>query len=135
MIRATGYTLKDGKLVKAVTRNKFNAQKVTDESGNIFDSIYERQVYQERKLQEQAGEITNLELKPVFMLQEAFRDKAGKWHRAITWEADFSYIENGVKVAEDAKGFYVEISRIKHKLFARRYPDYVLRVTKKNKRR
>ncbi len=133
MVRITGYTLEDGKLVKA-SKNKFGARK-TELNGRTFDSSYEAEIYCQRKLQEQAGEITNLELQRTFTLQEAFRDRAGKKHRAITWTADFTYIENGVKVAEDVKGYSnIEANRIRHKLFARHYPDWILKVTKKDKR-
>ncbi len=103
-------------------------------NGHVFDSSYEAEVYCARKLQEQAGEITDLKIQQTFTLQEAFRDRAGKHHRAITWTADFTYIENGVKVAEDSKGFVTEVFKIKKKLFARHYPDWVLKVTKKGKR-
>jgi hypothetical protein len=119
----------DGKVEKR-KRNKFGARK-TESNNTVFDSKFESQVYQERLLQEQAGEISNLKLQVRFTLQEAFRDRVGKWHRAITWTADFTYIENGVKTAEDAKGFLTEASGIRHKLFARHYPDWILKVTKK----
>jgi hypothetical protein len=124
------YTIKDGKVEKR-KNNKFNARK-TENNNTVFDSGFEAQIYNERLLQEQAGEITGLELQKTFTLQEAFRDRAGKKHRAITWTADFTYTESsGQKVAEDAKGFHTEPSRIKHKLFARHYPDWVLKVTKR----
>jgi hypothetical protein len=129
MIRLPDYDYKDGKLVKR-KRNKYGAQKVTTE-GTEFDSLFESQVYQERLLQEQAGEISGLELQKTFVLQEAFRDRAGNWHRAITWRADFTYVENGVKTAEDAKGFENPVWRLKRKLFARHYPEWILKVTKK----
>lgn len=132
MAVVTGYVLEDGKLVKA-SRNKYGARKTTL-NGHTFDSSFEAEVYCERKLQEQAGELSDLELQKTFTLQEAFRDRAGKKHRAITWTADFTYTKNGVKVAEDAKGFLTEGSGIRHKLFARHYPDWILRVTKKGKR-
>jgi hypothetical protein len=129
------YTItQDGKVEKR-KRNKFNARKVTDSANITHDSKFESQVYQERLQQEQAGEITGLKLQVRFTLQEAFRDRAGKKHRAITWRADFIYIENGVNVAEDAKGYLTEASGIRHKLFARHYPDWILRVTKKDGRR
>jgi hypothetical protein len=124
------YTItQDGKVEKR-KKNKFGARK-TESNNTVFDSKFESQVYQERLLQEQAGEISNLKLQVRFTLQEAFRDRTGKKHRAITWRADFVYIENGVNVAEDAKGFDTDGSRVRRKLFARHYPDWILRVTKK----
>jgi hypothetical protein len=46
----------------------------------------------------------------------------GKRVRAITYIADFAYVENGQPVTIDVKGARTEAYRIKSKLFMARYP-------------
>lgn len=127
------YTItQDGKVEKR-KRNKFGARK-TQIDGFTFDSAAEASRYQELKLREQAGEITDLKLQPEYLLQSEFKDREGKTHRAIHYRADFSYTEQGRRIVEDYKGFETEIFRVKQKLFLFRYPELTLRVTKKGKR-
>ena len=82
----------------------------------VFDSTKEAKRYRELKLLEMAGEISNLELQPRFLLQESFR-KNGKTYRKIDYVADFKYIENGKTIVEDVKGLQTDVFKIKHKLF------------------
>ena len=95
----------------------------------VFDSIAESKRYKELKLLEQAGEISELELQPRFLLQEGFR-KNGKTFRKIEYIADFQYIENGRLVIEDVKGKETEVFKLKRKLFEHEYPDYELKLIK-----
>ena len=81
--------------------NKYNNKKVQVDM-YVFDSIRESQRYKELKLLERAGEISNLELQPKFLLQESFK-KNGKTYKAINYIADFMYEENGKVVVEDVK--------------------------------
>ena len=109
--------------------NKFNAKRTTVD--NItFHSKGEARRYAELKLMERAGLIQNLELQPKFMLLEAFTDEDGVRHRAITYTADFRYMENGFFIVEDFKGRETEVFKLKRKLFASRYPGYRFRITK-----
>lgn len=109
--------------------NKFNAKRTTVD--NItFHSKGEARRYAELKLMERAGLIQNLELQPKFMLLEAFTDEDGVRHRAITYTADFRYMENGFFVVEDFKGRETEVFKLKRKMFASRYPGYRFRITK-----
>ena len=93
----------------------------------IFDSTKEAKRYRELKLLEMAGEISNLELQPRFLLQESFK-KNGKTYRKIEYVADFKYIEKGKTKVEDAKGLQTDVFKIKHKLFEKKYPDLELRI-------
>ena len=93
----------------------------------IFDSTKEAKRYRELKLLEMAGEISNLELQPRFLLQESFK-KNGKIYRKIEYVADFKYIENGKTIVEDVKGLQTDVFKIKHKLFEKKYPDLELRI-------
>ena len=95
----------------------------------VFDSIAESRRYKELKLLEQAGEISELELQPRFLLQERFK-KNGKTFRKIEYIADFQYIENGRLVIEDVKGKETEVFKLKRKLFEYEYPDYELKLIK-----
>lgn len=81
--------------------NKYRNKKVQVDM-HVFDSIAERTRYKELKLLERAKQISNLELQPHFLLQEAFK-KNGKTYRKIEYIADFKYIENGKTIVEDVK--------------------------------
>lgn len=93
----------------------------------IFDSTKEAKRYRELKLLEMAGEISNLELQPRFLLQESFK-KNGKTYRKIEYVADFKYIEKGKTIVEDVKGLQTDVFKIKHKLFEKKYPELELRI-------
>lgn len=97
-------------------RSKYNARK-TEVDGFVFDSIKEANRYQELKLLELAGEITDLQLQPEFVLQKGFHDNKGKIHRPIIYRADFWYRENGKIIVEDVKGMKTQVYQIKKKLF------------------
>lgn len=111
--------------------HKYNA-KPTDLDGLHFDSKAEAQRYRDLVLCQRAGAITNLEVHPRFVLQRAFHDNQGEHQRAITYEADFSYFEQGNPrlIVEDVKGFENQAWKIKRKLFLFHYPEYELRVVK-----
>lgn len=84
-------------------RNKYNARKTAVD--NIkFHSKREANRYIVLKAREQAGEISDLELQPQFLLQDGFTDDYGTKHRPIRYTADFRYTEDGIIVVEDAKG-------------------------------
>lgn len=104
--------------------NKYHAKRLMVD-GHKFDSIREADRYCELKLLEKAHVISDLELQPVYMLQEAFSCDGG-WERAITYVADFRYKEGGRTVVEDVKGMRTEVYKIKRKLFLKRYGDEVV---------
>ena len=110
-------------------RNKYHAQPTTID--NIrFDSKREAARYGELKLLHQAGEIHKLKCHPRYVLLEPFESRGVKY-RGISYEADFSYTENGKQIAEDVKGKVTAVFALKKKLFIKRYGDEVeLRVTK-----
>lgn len=108
--------------------NKYRNRKIIVDD-YIFDSIQESKRYKELKLLLRAGEISNLELQPHFLLQDRFK-KNGKTYRKIEYIADFKYIENGKTIVEDVKGIQTEVFKIKHKLFENKYPELELRIIK-----
>ena len=104
-------------------KSKYSSAK-TDIDGIRFDSKKEAEFYAELKLREKAGEITHLRLQPRYLLQEAFKHD-GKQYREIEYVADFEYVENGVTVVVDVKGFKTAVYMIKRKLFLYKYGDKV----------
>ena len=95
-----------------------------------FDSLAEADRYQQLKLMEQAGAISDLRLQPRYELQRAFTDNDGIKHRAIVYVADFEYRENGLRVTEDVKGKATKEYLIKKKLFLFKYFDLTFREIK-----
>lgn len=96
-----------------------------------FDSKKEAQRYGELILLEKANMIKNIVIQPKFILQEKFR-KNGKMIRAITYSADFSYIdlETNKLVVEDVKSAYTKknpVYRIKKKMFEYKFKDLEIR--------
>lgn len=82
--------------------SKYNNKK-TQIDMYVFDSAKEAKRYKELKYLEMAGEISNLELQPRFLLQESFR-KNGKTYRKIEYVADFKYIEKRENNSRRCKG-------------------------------
>lgn len=108
--------------------NKYRNKKVIVD-GKEFDSKKEGNRYKELILLERAGEISNLELQPRFLLQDSFK-KNGRTFRKIEYVADFKYIENGKTIVEDVKGMQTDVFKLKHKIFEKVYPDLELRIIK-----
>ena len=98
--------------------------------GLRFDSQAEGRRYTALKILAASGEISDLEIHPKYELQPGFTDNTGKRQRAIVYEADFAYTENGVQIVEDVKGFQTPVWKLKQKLFLYRYAGRALRVTK-----
>lgn len=71
--------------------NKYKNQKIQIDR-YVFDSVAEGRRYRELSLLERAGEITDLQLQPKFLLQESFK-KNGKTYRKIEYIADFMYCQ------------------------------------------
>lgn len=72
--------------------NKYHNCKVMVD-GIKFDSKAEARRYAELKLMEDTGHIKELKLQPKFELQPKYKNSKGQCIRAITYKADFSYIE------------------------------------------
>lgn len=107
---------------KGQRKNKYNAVRVEWE-GIRFDSKREMARYGELRLLELTGEISNLELQPVYQLP-------GK----IKYKADFRYIEDGQVIVEDVKGGTATQTRTfinKWKQVNELYPDVVWRLVEK----
>lgn len=76
--------------------NKFHAKPI-DADGHHFDSTKEYRRYRELLLLQQAGQITSLEVHPVYQIKV-------NGFIVCQYEADFRYKEYGEIVVEDVKG-------------------------------
>ncbi len=105
-----------------MARSKYGNRRVA-EDGYVFDSVAERDHYIALKLLQLAGDIQQLQVHPTFVLQEGFKHApSGKRVRAITYTADFAYLEHGRTVVVDVKGKATQVYRIKSKLFMAKFP-------------
>lgn len=84
-------------------KKKYNNTIVKNEHGE-FDSKKEYEVYKELKMLEEQKIISDLKHKVLFDLLPTIRT-ANKTYRKITYEADFSYMRDGVLKVVDVKAF------------------------------
>lgn len=91
------------KFFRKPSRNKYGAKKTV--VGDIkFDSKKEANRWMELQLLERAGEISSLERQVKVYLFGQHRPLYTRTGRKMKITFDFSYIEEGVQVYEDAKG-------------------------------
>lgn len=96
-------------LVAGKRRSKYN-NRHTVIDGIRFDSAKEARRYSELRLMEQAGEITDLQLQPRFLIEV-------NGVKVCTYVADFQYTDaNGELVVEDVKGVRTSVYTVKAKL-------------------
>jgi hypothetical protein len=98
---------------------KYKAKPVTID-GIRFASQAEGRRYGVLKLLERAGQITDLELQPVFVLAAGVKVPGELRKRpALRYVADFAYTDRyGLRVVEDCKGVETPVFRIKRHLLA-----------------
>jgi hypothetical protein len=86
------------------SRNKYNAKKTV--VGDIkFDSRKEANRWMELQLLERGGEISDLQRQVKVELMGQHRPLYTRTGRKMKLTFDFAYIDNGVQVFEDAKGY------------------------------
>lgn len=100
-------------------QNKYKNKKV-EYDGIKFDSIKEKNRYIGLKQLEKLGVIQNLQRQVKYELQPSFKLN-GKTIRSITYIADFVYIQDGMEIVEDTKGFRTKDYLLKKKLFEYKY--------------
>ena len=90
--------------------SKYRAIK-TEVDGIWFASKKEARSYQQFLLLEQAGEITHLELQPIYEINY-------KGEKICKYQADFRYFDQKkrMRVVEDVKGMKTPVYRLKKKL-------------------
>lgn len=97
----------------------------------VFDSLKEYARFQELKMLQRVGKVSEVERQVKLVIQEAFTYR-DEHISEIFYRADFIYMKDGRKVVEDVKGFDVETQtyrttadfKLKWKLLKHRYPDY-----------
>lgn len=83
----------------------------TSVDGIQFDSKKESRRYQELKLLERNGDISELELQKTFELIPKQKIREGKTERAVNYRADFVYKDKkGRVVVEDIKGCKIGVA-------------------------
>lgn len=88
--------------------------------GITFDSAAEARRYQELKLHERAGLLTNLELQPCFVIRV-------KGTVVCRYYGDFRYqTRDGETIVEDVKGARTDVYRLKKRLVE---AEYGIRIT------
>ena len=111
---------------------KYRSRKVVC-GGISFDSNAEAMFWQKLVICQNYGTIRDLELQPRFLLQPAFRDEQGKWHRKAEYVADFKFLAiwpdppNVLTVVDvKSKATMTPLARFKHKSFAAKFPHFRL---------
>lgn len=101
--------------------NKYNAIKTTVDSVT-FSSRKEAIHYALLKRRALLGEITHLELQPVFpIVIEGSQVRYPGSNRPMKYVADFSYFDNGKRVIVDCKGMDTPASKIKRAIVSHIY--------------
>jgi hypothetical protein len=108
-----------------MARRKYGNIK-TEYDGYVFDSMLEQTRYQQLSVWEMSGEITDLVVHPKYKLLDGVRLPSGKKQQAVTWSADFEYIDvdSGEKIIEDVKSPQTAAKdgfRLRVKMFQLRY--------------
>lgn len=91
-----------------------NVRTVVD--GITFDSKKEADRYLELNLLQKASMISDLQLQVPFLLLPA-----GNGEKAVRYIADFTYMENGIKIIEDVKGYRTKEYILKRKMLKAKY--------------
>ncbi len=94
--------------------------------GMKFDSQAEARRWQELKLLQSAGAITDLQRQVRFCVADKHTDAWGRKWKRVDYILDFVYRENSLQIAEDVKGARTASYVIKAKLFQQRYPHIKL---------
>lgn len=101
--------------------NKYHNKKIKTQEGD-FDSKYEYEEWIRLKFLEKVGEIKSLERQVAIKLLPHFRTNQGMI-RAITYVADFIYIDKGIRCIVDTKGFPTKDYILKKKLLLSKLKD------------
>lgn len=95
--------------------SKYHAKK-TEVDGIVFASKKEALRYGELRQMERAGKIEHLRLQVPYVLYEK-----SVYGRCVRYVADFVYVENGVEVVEDVKGYKTDVYKLKKRIMAEKY--------------
>lgn len=102
--------------------------KKTELDGITFDSQAEARHYALLKIRERAGEISELKTQVKFVLADSVR-LYGRKRPAVTYVADFTYIEDGKLIVADVKGMRTPLYILKRHLLMATHGIEILEVT------
>ena len=106
-------------------QRRIKSTKVTID-GIEFASKTEAKYYCYLKRQREAGNITDIQVQPKFVLQPKC-ERFGRKYLPITYIADFMVTHpDGRQVVIDVKGYSMEDATLKRKMFAFKYPGLQL---------
>ena len=111
MIEMTG----EEYLEKVKGKSKYKAKRTGCRHNHLHDSKLEVRRCDVLHLLQKGGVISQLKQQPKFVLQKGYVYE-GKKVQALCYYADFSYLEDGVRVIEDCKGYRTNVYKIKKKL-------------------
>lgn len=95
--------------------SKYYSRRVTVD-GIKFQSQREARRYQELKLLEKGGYISDLRLQVPFLLIPAQKQDGKVIEHKVSYYADFVYMKDGKQIVEDAKGVRTDVYKLKRKL-------------------
>lgn len=103
--------------------NKYHNKKYVVD-GIKFDSVAEAEYYGYLLAEMMAGKVSKIALQPVIELQPAFRDRNGKYIRAITYTPDFHVrYTDGTEKYIDVKGMSTQQGELKRKIYMYQHKD------------
>jgi len=105
-----------------MARNKYHISKITT-NGITYDSKAEAKRHRDLILLEKAGKIEALHY-------HALRFALGKSdkNRLISYTPDFTYIEDGILIANEIKGYRVRDWAVRAAMFKNQFPEWDLQV-------
>lgn len=86
-----------------MSSNKYHAKKTECGNGHMHASIKEAKRCNDLHLLQRAGEISGLQVEPRFQFVVEGREVKMRNGQVARYTPDFTYVEKGVKVAEDVK--------------------------------
>lgn len=101
--------------------NKYGNRTVTAITGEKFDSMKEMRRWNELKLLERAGYISDLRRQVKYELIPSQYVDGKHVENPVSYVADFVYVEKGKTVVEDTKGYKTRDYIIKRKLMLYRH--------------
>lgn len=107
-------------IARGTNVSKYRNRKITID-GQTFDSKREAQRFQELRILERQGTISDLQTQVTFELIPSQKVAGKVAERAVKYVADFVYTEGGKKVVEDVKGVRTKEYVIKRKLMLWRH--------------
>lgn len=115
-------------------KSKYGNKK-TEKYGHKWDSMMELEYYEFLLDLKEQGEVIDIELQPVFLIQDKFTYQ-GKNIRKIEYKSDFrvKYF-NGYEEVIDVKGQTLSTFLLKFKLVKFRYPDTIFKCVRSRGRK